>query len=47
VAQAGRNDMDRHTGEQQGDRVKVPEIMQPDVREQPGGAVLSHGGVGR
>ena len=39
--------MDRHAGQQQGRRVKVPQIMQPGMWEHFASADRSHGGVMR
>ena len=45
MAQTSRHDVHRHTGKQQGRCVKMPQVMQPGVREQLSSAVRSHSSV--
>jgi hypothetical protein len=47
VAQAGRHDMDRYPGQQQGRGVEVPQVVEPRVRQWvPSGVARSWGGCG-
>ena len=43
MSQAGRHHMHRHPGQQQGCGVDMPQIMQPRVRKQLPGTVLTYG----